>query len=372
MFIDKRDLNQKIEQIADARKHNNKIKLLTTGAADLTALELFFYKNNYVRSSPFNGKNVLLFYGDGPYTKNIFIDNIYLYSKNKVEVEFKESWGWEALSKIFYVLTGGENFLSCEVRAKKDEQDAVKFLVKLAGPSEVEISESSDIIITREKTEQLLNYHMTEIPVERFIPAIDYDLIKKSLPKRGKTAFVTIGGAEHNIYLNYAINMNRKKNQVLFDKSNNFDLEEWNKIKKGRALLTTHNYVGVIIKEECGREVVLARGEEKSNTGGVIIKISSQELFETKGDLIVVFGSGPSGALATKLTLIRILLKDSRQLISEDGIYYVVFDDPKHKDIFMEIYKKKDVFHTVPSLVHFLQDHKIRKAESLKPHWSEV
>ena len=386
--IDKRLLNESLRRLTEGEISIPMV--LTSNVSDAQTITLLLYKQNYRARSPFADKNVLHIYGDGPYTFNQFVGNVYLVVPYKdLANKLREyalslwrngKWGWELLSYVFreYMSLRGLDYLGYEVCVEGGEnlKNRLTFLARLASPPQV--SYPDEELILSNKPED--NDYTVPVPIMRVIPSINTRLLKSVLNELdGDTAFLSIGGAEHNIFLNLAVVERREtyaktpQDRVIYDLSNVFDRELFGKLVRNKVALTTHGYVGLKIQDAEGRVITMARGVPGSSTGGVIIKLRHRfEFYGRDADLYVVFGAGPKGALATKLTLIRMLLPDAAEKLKGYGIYYVTFhkEDAEEKEArknrwFKTIYLEADPIHDAALLAPLLSRHDLEPASTV-------
>jgi hypothetical protein len=377
--LDKRVINEKFRK---APKH---VKIFTSNISDSQLYAMLFYKGNFNGSSPFSDKNVILLYGDGPYTSNDLVENVYIKIPEDSHVKAEDlqryafdlaengMWGWEILSYVlmrYFKLTGGGHPLKYTIAVSnrdRDREERLNFLMRLSSPGNIVRSGNGEIFLSDDR--EIVGYSgVVEVPVYRFLPAFR-PLINDILRKlEGNTAIVTLGGPEHNIFLNYFMCEQRQDqvNQVLFDASNVFDLEAFRRDPHNKVLLDTHNYVGFRLISLQGEVMSLSREDPKGDTGGLIVVLRMQsELTDNKPfDLFAVVGSGRRGALATKLSFLKLLLKSTKKSLGGNGIYYIVFD----KDRLREYEKMDIVYQSIDrgvsgkSIVELLESEKLEKA----------
>jgi len=254
-----------------------------------------------------------------------------------------------------YMNIGNDQNINCSVKVKgKDEEkrkNRLEFLARMAGPSSLCINEGGELAISDSLNDiaDCDEGKVVAVPVKRFLPAFDFELIKSQLSdiEAGKTAFVTLGGAEHNIYLDLAVAERREslddKSRVLYDNSNVFDRMIVKKSPEDKVELITHGYVGVEMYDAEENSVVFIT-RDGPTTAGVIVKIKHifKDFYQKSADLFVIFGTGGMGALATKLTFIRMLLKDSCSKLKDYGIYYVMLTKDGRR---FNVYKQVDPVH---------------------------
>jgi hypothetical protein len=381
--LDKRVINEKFRR---APKH---VKIFTSNISDSQLYAMLFYKGNFNGSSPFSDKNVVLLYGDGPYTSNDLVENVYIQIPEDSHVKAEDlqryaydlaengMWGWEILSYVlmrYFKLTGGGHPLKYKIAVPnrdRDREERLNFLMRLSSPGNIVRSGNGEIVLSDDR--EIVGYsRVVEIPIYRFLPAFS-PMINDILGRlEGKTAVVTLGGPEHNVFLNYFICEQRQDqiNQVFFDASNVFDLEAFRRDPHNKVLLDTHNYVGFRLISPQGDVISLSREDPKGVTGGLIVVLSRMrsELTNNKPfDLFVVVGAGKLGALATKLSFLKLLLKSTVKSLEGTGIYYVVFN----KDNMDNVYQKVDIVYKSleplkewggKKVVDFLEEEKLEKA----------
>lgn len=406
MLIDKVELNSALDSIVSARNQGVDAKILVTGIADLDILNMMIYKGNFGRRSPFCEKNLVMLYCNVPYAKNIYIDNVYLYVR-KDKIDRKPSpppgkWGWEGLSSVLFEILGqrdkdleisihGSKIKEKESILRYDTRDielALQYLVRFAGPSSIQFrgftgDSNGEIIISTQRIKHNGGYYEVEIPIKRFIPAFNEMLIEKELKKtlkvNGRTLFITIGGAEHNMYLVYLISKFRSRidSQMIFDLSNKFDYTYYRSSadRGGKLFLLTHNYVGVVIypesdpnKKICAIKPPAHRNYcpgESPLTAGIVAKLdpfkmSPSEIFGIRNDgLLVIFGSGVHGSLATKLTLAHLLFCEDE---IDPGLYYMVIPE----DTINAVMDYGNVSYNVKNLRRYLQNLELKKAYTME------
>lgn len=376
--LDKRIINERF------RGTPRYTKIFTSNISDSQLIEIFFYNKNFDKKSCFIDKNVILIYGDGPYTYNNLVENVYLkipeeelagrlqtYTYSLAE---NGMWGWEILSfvlKKYLELTGKDDlYYVVEVPPGGDAEERkgrLEFLMKMAAPpskvkaKEVVVSDAREVVGFR---------GVVTVPVYRFLPSfrsrdgkVPVKEVLESLD--GKTAVVTIGGPEHNIFLNYFMAERRglREDQIIFDNSNVFDLEVFRKQPQNKVLLNTHTYVGFRLLSQTDELVTMSREDPRSETGGLILKLRhTSELFGTRSfDLFIVIGAGLRGALATKLSLIKLLLSSTRKQLNQFGIYYIVFNGQRLR----EVYSKIDVVHFARYVAALLEDEELKRASQV-------
>lgn len=375
--VDKRILNAKV-----IPNINPGVLVLTSNVSDTHLLMLLFRKSNFAtkhfffssQASPFTKKKVLAFYGDGPYAFNDFVNYIYLaVDDDRIAAKLREHvkrlwgqgvWGWELLSHIIHEYTrlSGRTILSYTIKVRggagqEERRERLELLVRFASPPRVYFERGGDITVADDRSLLSNDRAVIEVPIKRVIPAFNSDLIRSLLEDlEGETAFVTIGGAEHNVYLDLAIAERREGNysdRVLYDFSNVFDRNVFQR-GHGGVMLATHRYVGVEIQDPRGRRVVLARGIRGSHTGGIVVKVKHtfEKFYSKETDLFVVIGSGPKGAIATKLMLIRLLCDDASRLLKHYGVYYSVFS--VDKQVFNDVYMNADPVYEAPLIARLL------------------
>jgi len=347
--------------------------ILTSNVSDAQVLMYFFHRPNYFpkmrsrlkrvlrSSSPFFRKNVYYLYGDGPYTFNNLVRHVYaqvptpdLAKELQQQVDGLWSngmWGWEILSFFFeaYMKRTNSSCLDVGIQVSSGSigeriglYEKLSFLARMAAPRCFYLREGRGQVVLSNTQQSLEANKTVTIPIMRFIPTFNLTLLRSIFQQlEGKTALVTIGGAEHNIYLNLFTAERRETldpdSRVLYDYSNAFD-RKLAQQAKNVALLTTHDYVGVRIQTAPVHITDLKRDGDR--TGGVIIKIRHTPGFlDNEVDLFVVFGAGRSGALATKLAFARLLCDDSYDMLNSYGIYYIIF----HSENLNEVYLQNDV-----------------------------
>lgn len=368
--------------------------ILISNMSDAQALMLLFNRHAFSDEiTPFARKNVYLFYGDGPYTDNKFVSSVYIWVPDSSLAQKMSSyakaqwssgkWGWWILSYVFAELINNNNNVIREIEIidKEDrELDRLKFLCELALPPDKNIIKSGeagggDVKVAFNRKYLPYGNKCFKVKIDRVIPSFNVKLINKIFEniqsktknKSQKILIVTLGGAEHNVYLNFLTAYMRKKykeigkQQILYDARNVFDFDNFQKNRLNKVLLETHGFINVYLQTLDG-SVILSR--EGGQTGGVVVKISNvQTPFHEKNmDLLAIIGCGRYGALATKLTLARLLLDDADKIQCRDGIYYMLYND--------EIIKKiidKDIVAEIDSIIGELREVKIREANYLMP-----
>jgi len=402
--LDKRLLNEYINSTTPSIRGNSLI--LISNVSDAQVLILLFHRPNYFprmgqrllrvsrASSPFCRKNMYHLYGDGPYTSNELVKYVYAQvPTSDLAKELQEyvdglwcngMWGWEILSFFFeaYLKRTNSSRLDVGIQVSSGGIDGgelyerLSFLARMAAPHCFYLREGRGQVVLSDTPRSLDPIKTVTIPIMRFIPAFNLRLLRSIFQGlEGKTALVTIGGAEHNIYLNLFTAERRETldpdSRVLYDYSNAFD-RELARQAKNVALLATHDYVGVRIQTAPVHIIDLKRDGDK--TGGVIIKMRHTPGFldnkvDNKIDLFVVFGAGRSGALATKLTFTRLLCDDSYDTLNSYGIYYIIF----HSENLNEVYLQNDVVYQLnqrfdsKTLGDIICCEEIRKASRVEP-----
>jgi hypothetical protein len=376
--LDKRIINEKF------RSTPRYTKILTSNISDSQLLEILFYSKNFDGESPFSSKNVILIYGDGPYTFNNLVENMYLkipeeelagrlqnYTYSLAE---NGMWGWEILSfvlKKYLELARKESlYYVVEVPGGDDSEERrgrLEFLMRMAAPPSR--AEEREIIVS--DTREVVGYRgVVAVPVYRFLPSFrDKDSrepVRELLESLdGDTAVVTIGGPEHNIFLNFFTAERRSlgPDQVIFDGSNVFDLEAFRREPQDKVLLDTHTYVGFRLLSRTGKLVIMSREDPRTETGGLILKLQHKsELFGNRPfDLFAIIGAGLQGALATKLTFTRLLLDSARRLLDQYGIYYVTFNRQRLR----EVYSRLDIVHFAKNVAALLEEEELERASQV-------
>jgi hypothetical protein len=378
--LDKRIINEKF------RNTPRYAKILTSNISDSQLINILFYNKNFYNRSPFSDKNVFLIYGDGPYTFNDLVENVYLkipeeelagrlqtYTNNLAE---NGMWGWEILSfalKKYLDLTEKKNLnYTIEVAgggSAEERKGRLEFLLKMAAPPPRMVSEGKEVIVSDAR--DVVGYrNVVTVPVYRFLPSFksrdNIEPIKEILEVlEGKTAIITVGGPEHNIFLNYFTAERRAlgTDQIVYDGSNAFDIESFRKGPLNSVLLSTHTYVGFRLISRSGEAITVSREDPRSETGSLILKLQhASELSGNKSfDLFAVIGAGARGALATKLAFIKLLSSSTQKQLSQLGIYYIVF----HRQRLKEVYSKLDVVYSAKQVAALLEEEVLQRASQV-------
>lgn len=367
--------------------------ILTSHISDAHALILMLNRYAFEKNkTPFAEKYIHLFYGDGPYTWNEFVSSIYVWVPDRRLAEKLDSyarglwssgkWGWWILSYIFErVRREMINMREIVVRdidatREHDGKNKLHFLCELALPSDIKVrvgGDGGDMIVTSRYDLLPTDGGYFEVKIHRVIPSIRENFIREIINtmrnrgyEEGRTLIVTLGGAEHNVFLNAIIvHMRRRsdqKQQILFDARNVFDYDRFYRDSLGKALLETHNYIAV---ELYTKEGLVTLSREGPGTGGIIVKASSilTPFCDDKVDYLALFGCGRNAALATKLTFARLLYDDVRNILKEDGIYYILFNN-EHMENF---YTKVDIVARAEAILDKLYSEEVKKAYYLVP-----
>jgi hypothetical protein len=385
--LDKRIINEKF------RNTPRYAKILTSNISDSQLINLLFYNKNFYNRSPFSDKNVFLIYGDGPYTFNDLVENVYLkipeeelagrlqtYTNNLAE---NGMWGWEILSfalKKYLDLTGKKNLnYTIEVAgggSAEERKGRLEFLLKMAAPPPRMVSEGKEVIVSDAR--DVVGYrNVVTVPVYRFLPSFRgsdgkepiKDVLKGVTSAKEKTVVVTLGGPEHNIFLNYFTAERRAlgADQVIYDGSNAFDIENFGSKQQNKVLLNTHTYVGFRLVSQTGEVITVSREVPMSETGSLILKLPhASELSGNRPfDLFAVIGAGARGALATKLAFIKLLSSTTRKWLSQlevsYGVYYVIFN----RQWLKEVYSKLDVVYSAKQAAALLEEEALQQASQV-------
>jgi hypothetical protein len=384
--LDKRVINERFRDVPEYSL------ALTSNISDSQVLGLLFYGRNFGGKSPFWGKDIFLLYGDSPYTFNDLVGEVYLKVPEKEVAERLQTyayslaengmWGWEILSYVLkrYLELSGKGVFSYSVevgggRDAEERRGRLEFLLKMASPPLFMVNEGSGEVLVSDSREEVGYKDVVTVPVYRFLPSFRRRDGKEPvreffdrLDLRERTAVVTLGGPEHNIFLNYFIYEQKPKNieqdyQVIFDGSNIFDFERFRRRHLNTVLLDTHRYVGFRLMSSSGEIVTLSRGDPRSSTGALLLvqEIRSELAGGRVFDLYVVIGAGPKGALATKLGFLKLLLDSTQERLRRNGIYFVVFNPERMRDI----YSDKDVVYQARDIAPYLDKEDIQEASQV-------
>lgn len=387
--LDKRMLNTLVRK----RGLMSHSLILTSNISDAQTLMLIF--NRYAfgdEPTPFAKKYIHLFYGDSPYSDNKFVPDVYIWVPDSSLAQRLDSyskaqwssgkWGWWILSYVFAEIIKSNEYNINEIEVVDNsikERDRLDFLCKLALPSDIIVRKSDeprggDIKVAYKREYLPQAGKCFKVKISRIIPSFNIEIIKnvceniaRLTNKNKKILMVTLGGAEHNIYLNFFTTYLRRKDakngkcQILHDARNVFDFDQFQNNRLNKVLLETHNYINVYLQTLEG-PIILSR--EGNQTGGIIVKISNilTPFLEKETDLLIIIGCGRYGALATKLTLARLLVDDTRNIKCKDGIYYVLYSDS-----LIEKVKTIDVIFGIKNVVHELGSEEIKEANYVMP-----
>jgi hypothetical protein len=365
---------------------------LTSNISDSQVLSILFYGRNFGGKSPFCGKDVFLLYGDSPYTFNDLVGEVYLKVPEKEVSERLQTyayslaengmWGWEILSYVLkrYLELSGKSVFSYSVevgggRDAEERRGRLEFLLKMASPPPFMVNEGSEEVLVSDSREEVGYKDVVSVPVYRFLPSFrrrdGLEPVREFFGRLDwgeRTAVVTLGGPEHNIFLNYFMYEQKPKNieqdyQVIFDGSNIFDFERFRRRHLNTVLLDTHRYVGFRLMSSSGEIVTLSRGDPRSSTGSLLLvqELRSELAGGRSFDLYVVIGAGPRGALATKLGFLKLLLDSTRERLKHNGIYFVVFNHERMRNI----YSGKDVVYQARDIAPYLDKEDIQEASQV-------
>ena len=111
----------------------------------------------------------------------------------------------------------------------EERKGRLEFLLKMAAPPPRMVSEGKEVIVSDAR--DVVGYrNVVTVPVYRFLPSFRgsdgkepiKDVLKGVTSAKEKTVVVTLGGPEHNIFLNYFTAERRAlgADQVIYDGSN--------------------------------------------------------------------------------------------------------------------------------------------------------